>query len=314
MRRAYPLPHGPVAAAALAVAAVAFASASAFAEEPLPGANKLVDPRALGLAEALRAAPGSVSGVYLNPATISMARVYHAGLMYQYTSRDELHMGGAGIVDSVTSRYIAAGLAVNYTGGEQRRSDHSGWDVRLSLAGNVADTFFIGVTGRYVRVEHDLSSAARGPNGVPALPRSGSQQLDGFTFDAGAGLRFADVIRIGVVGYNLTDTGSVYAPIQLAPAISATLFDMLLIETDVVLDFTSHDDLNEEVRAGAELFIANVVPIRVGYVYDVFYAQHSIAAGVGYVDPRFGVDVGFQHELRTNGRMFLAFGLRIFLQ
>ena len=71
--------------------------------------------------------------------------------------------------------------------------------------------------------------------------------------------------------------------------------------------------MSEEVHGGAELFVANMIPIRVGYIYDVHFDIHTVSAGLGYVDPSFGVDFGFQREARADGRWILAFGLRIFI-
>jgi hypothetical protein len=295
------------------LAGVSIAPSTTFAQQPLGGTLKTMDPRPIGLGGALRASPSSTSGIYLNPATIAMAHLYHVNVMYQYTGEDDIHMGGAAIVDSVTSTVIAAGLALNYLRSDQRRTDHESWDARLALAGNIGDVVFLGLTGRYIRVEHDLESGNRGPAGVPALPASGSQQVDGFTFDAGGAVALGDLLMLGVAGYNLTDTGSVYAPIQLGSGAALTLIDILLIEADLVVDFTSHDDVNQEVHAGAELFVANMIPIRVGYIYDVYFNRHTLAAGLGYVDPSFAVDVGFQREVVKEGRWILAFGLRIFI-
>jgi len=235
--------------------------------------------------------------------------------MYQFAREQgaNLHMAGGAIVDSVTSSTIGAGLALNYLRANEQRTDFESWDARLALAGNIKDVFFIGASGRYLRVENDLERGNRGPNGRPALPSSGSQQLDGLTFDAGAGLRFAQIVSIGVVGYNLSNPGSVYAPLALGSGVGLTLFEMLLIEADVVLDFTSHDEIGTDIQACAELFLAGRVPLRVGYAYDVYYNINTIAAGIGYVDPAFGIDIGFQKDLTDSGRFALSLGIRIFI-
>jgi opacity protein-like surface antigen len=303
----------PCAAAAVLLGAM-LAAAVARAEEPQVGTLKLMDPRAIGLAGALRAAPGSCSGMYLNPATIAMTRAYHIGLAYQFTGQDDLHTAGAAVVDSVTSPVVAAGLSLNYLRADERRTDHESWDARIAVAANIADVFFLGITGRYLRVEHDLESGNRGPNGAHALPSSGSQQLDGLTFDAGAVVSLGGVVNIGVAGYNLSKPDSIYAPLQLAPGIAVTLFDVLIVEGDLVVDFTSHREINQEVNAGVELLVAQVVPLRLGYRYDVLLDIHGIAAGVGYLSKVFAADVGFQHDLREDGRLILALGLRFFLQ
>ncbi|NTU51724.1 MAG: hypothetical protein HGA94_04710, partial [Candidatus Aminicenantes bacterium] len=128
---------------------------------------------------------------------------------------------GGAIVDSITSSTIGAGLSLNYLRANERRRDFESWDARLAVAGTIKDIFFIGATGRYLRVEDDLESGDRGPNGRPALPSSGSQQMDGLTFDAGAGLRLANIISIGVAGYNLTNPGSAYAPLNIQGIITS---------------------------------------------------------------------------------------------
>lgn len=285
----------------------------AVGEEPLYGTSRTMDPRTLGLAGASLATPSSVSGLYLNPATIAMAHIYHLNLMYQYTGQENMHMGGIAIVDSVTSSTIAAGLAVNYLAANHDHTHHQSWDGRLAVGGNIGDVFFIGLTGRYIRVEHDLKSADLGPNGRPAMPSSGSQQVDGFTFDAGAALNAGNVLRIGVTGYNLSNTDSIYAPLQLGSGVAVSLVEMLNIEADVVFDFTSHEKVNEEIRAGLELLVAGRVPLRLGYLHDVYYHINSIAAGVGYLDKAFAIDLGYSQELRQGGRFQLALGVRIFI-
>lgn len=285
----------------------------ALGEEPLYGTSSTMDPRALALAGASLATPSSVSGLYLNPATIAMANIYHLNLMYQFTGQEKLHMGGIAIVDSVTSSTVAAGLAVNYLAANLDHTHHQSWDGRLSLGGNIGDVFFIGMTGRYIRVEHDLKSGDRGPNGRPAMPSSGSQQVDGFTFDAGAAVNAGNILRIGLAGYNLSNTDSIYAPLQLGSGLAVSLVEMLNIEADVIFDFSSHEKVNEEIRAGVELLIAGRVPLRLGYSFDVFYGINSIAAGVGYVDRSFAIDLGYCQEVRQDGVFQLSLGVRIFI-
>ncbi len=294
------------------LAAMLLAS-NAASQEPLTGTLETMDPRAIGLGGATRVNPAGTSGVYLNPASIAMSHLYHFNLMYEFTGEEKMHNAGIAIVDSVTSTSIAAGLALNYLRTDQSHTDHESWDARLALAANFGEVFFLGMTGRYLRVEADLEGGDRGPNGRPAMPSSGSQQVDGFTFDAGAALRLANIVSIGITGYNLTDTGSVYAPIKLGTGVGVSLFEMLLIEADLVMDFTTHEDLNERIHAGAELFLGGKVPLRIGYIYDVLYNLNTLAAGLGYVDSAFAIDFGFQHEVVKGGRFQLAFGIRIFI-
>jgi hypothetical protein len=295
-----------------AFAVVALLAVAASAETPLEGTLPTMDPRPLGMGMTLRAAPSATAGIYLNPATIAMAKLFHLELMYQYTGEDSESTGGIAVVDSITT-VVAAGLSFNYSRIDKANTEHESYDGRLALAGNFADVFFVGLTGRYLRVEQNTSRSKWGPNGRAAMPASGSQNVDGFTFDAGVALKPVDVFSIGVVGYNLTDTGSIFAPIKLGTGLSIFALDMLVIEGDVVLDFTSFEKVNEEIHAGAEILIAGSVPLRAGYIYDVFYEMNSVTAGIGYVGSQFALDFGYLQEVIDSGRWVLSFGFKYFI-
>ena len=250
--------------------------------------------------------------MYLNPALMSTAPIFHLEGMYQYTGYERMNMGGAAVVDSVTSA-VAAGMSFNYSGIDHAKIEHTAYDGRLSLSGGIADTFYVGATGKYLFIEQNPSAKQWGPAGPPALPSSGSQQIDGVTFDAGAAVKLGHILNLGVVGYNLTNTGSAFAPIQLGSGLSLSLMEMLLIEGDVLVDFTSHDETGVELDFGAEVFIANMVSIRAGYIYDVYYNIHSVAAGLGYIHQKFAIDFGFSREIREDGRTLIALGLKFFI-
>lgn len=296
----------------LLLAAIAVLPCPASAEEQLVGAAPTVDPRALGLSSAVRASAGGVSGIYLNPATIALLPLYHIGLMYGYTGRDQQHMGGIAIVDSVTS-VVAAGLAFNYSGIDQADSKHQAYDARLALAGKLGDMFAIGGGLRYLHLEQNLNSSVSGPAGPPALPASGSVQMNGITLDAGAVLTLADIVSIGVAGQNLTATGSVFAPLTLGGGVSLSLFEMWLIEVDANFDFTTHDKTAPDVRAATELFLGGQLGLRAGYEYDIYYTLSRLSGGLGYVHQNFGIDIGFASDLREDPLWQLFGGIKIFI-
>ena len=282
------------------------------AEEPLVGTMETLNPRALGMAGAMVAGPAGTSAIYLNPATISMSPLYHFEGMYQFTARENMHMGGLSVADSVTT-VVGAGLSFNYSGIDQSRTKHQAYDARLSLSGAIGKMFFLGATGRYLRLEQNIESSKWGPVGRPALPASGSQQVDGFTFDAGAALKLGEMISLGVAGYNLTHTQSVFAPIALTGGVAVSLMEMLLLEADVKTDFTSHDEAGVDIRVGGELFLAGALALRAGYLYDVYFNMHALSLGAGYVHSRFALDAGFTQEFRHNGRIAVAIGFKIFV-
>jgi hypothetical protein len=285
----------------------------AFAEEPLIGTEPTVDPRALGLSNALRASASGVSGVYLNPSVIALLPLYHIGLMYGYTGKDQQHMGGVAIVDSVTSGVVAAGLAFNYSGVDRASTNHQVYDGRLALAGRLGDVFALGGAVRYLHVEQNLSSNYRGPVGPPALPASGSVQANGFTLDAGACLTLGNVVNLAVVGQNLTAMGTVFAPLTLGGGVSLSLFEMWLVEADAVVDFTTHHEASAEIQAGTELFLAGQFALRAGYSYDFYYSMNRLSGGLGFVHQSFGIDAGFASELGADPRWQLFAGIKIFI-
>lgn len=296
---------------ALFVLLVGF-SERAFAEKPLAGTLTTLDPRPVGLGGTLRASASGTSSVYLNPACMAMLPIYHIGVMYQYTGEDQMHTGGISIVDAVTT-VVAAGLAFNYSGINQPHLRHDSFDGRIAIGGGIADLVYLGATARYLHLKQNESSSGYGPSGRAALPSSGSIQVNGLTFDVGAAFRLGKTFTLGIVGYNLTNTGSLYAPLELGGGVSVHLLDMLLIELDSVVDFTSHEKSAWEVHLGTELFLMQRLALRMGYVYDVFFDRHSISAGAGYVDRQFAVDFGFMHEIAEEGRMILAFGFKYFV-
>jgi len=94
--------------------------------------------------------------------------------------------------------------------------------------------------------------------------------------------------------------------------VGLALLGMLVVEGDLVLDFTSHEKMSEQIDAGVELLVANVLPLRFGYSYDLWTERHALSGGLGYVDTSFAVDVGFMRELGADPRMRLAFGFKYF--
>ena len=297
----------------LALAALLLAAPlDALGEKPLTGTLPTLNPRAIALGQTLRASASGTSGLYLNPAVIAMTPLYHLELMYQYTGKDNMHMGGVSLVDSVTT-VVAAGVAFNYSDITEKRTKHQAFDGRLAIAGGIGNVFYLGATGRYLYLEQNQSESKWGPAGKPALPSSGSRQVNGFTFDAGAALRLGSIVTLGLVGYNLIPSHSIFAPMDLGTGLSLYLLSMLLLEANVVIDFTSHDRVNTEIHFGTELFLAKAVAIRLGYIYDIYYDLHSLSAGLAYIHPKFSIDLGFMHEVIEDGRWQLGFSFKYFV-
>ena len=285
----------------------------AYAVEPLMGTDRTVDARSLALSGALRTAPSGGASVYINPATMSMAHIYRVNMNYQFTGKDNLHDWGLVFLDSITSSRIGAGASLDYRRDSKDNKDFESWDARLALSTAIGSNFFIGFTGRYIRAANDTKSSSVGPNGPNIMDKSDDIQANGFTFDSGIAIKLGDMLKLGLTGYNLTNTDSVYAPIILGTAISVNLMQMLFIETDIDIDFTSYKNVATTWTLGSEIIVHERYSFRAGYSHDFLNKIDRISAGLGFTGTRFAIDLGYKQDIQFYKRFRLAFGIRIFV-
>jgi len=292
-----------------AVVSVVLVSSAASGSDYLQGTDRILTIRPLGMGGGGNASAASTSALYTNPAGMMVLRLYHVELMYQYGSEMSSHLGGAAVVDSVTSPYVGAGLGFAYKGTASSPTDHDQFDVRLGIAGAFTDWFMVGVNGKYMHATH----GGLGPSGRPALGSSGDAVLNTFSMDAGLLLRPVKFIGVGIAGYNLTNTGSAFAPIELAPAVAFFVADMFTGEFEFIVDFTSHSEEAFEYHAGLELFLADVVPLRAGYFFKDWDESHNVTAGIGYVSRQFGIEFGLSQRVTGPKDTTAGLGVRIFV-
>jgi hypothetical protein len=74
------------------------------------------------------------------------------------------------------------------------------------------------------------------------------------------------------------------------------------VELDGMLDFTTYDSPRGRVMAGGEVFLADHYALRAGWRYDAGTQINSPSVGFGYIDPRWGVELG----VRTTSSRALA--------
>jgi hypothetical protein len=279
----------------------------------LVGTEKVGDARMLAMGGALRASSSNTSAVYLNPAAMGMAHVYHLNMKYQYTGLDELHNGGIVLMDSITHPIFSAGLSLDYFKSARNHSDFESWDGRIATSLNLREVFFFGVTARYLRVAHDVESGSVGPNGLPAFPSNDGMQANGFTLDVGIAAKAGSIVSLGVVASNITDTGTIYAPFQLAGGISVLLKNMWLIESDLVADFGSYSETGLEWQLGTELILREQFSLRGGFNREFHFGVNGYSLGFGYTAAKFAFDVGFRQDIEYTERFRLALGFRFFI-
>ncbi|MBN2530939.1 MAG: hypothetical protein JXR76_31420 [Deltaproteobacteria bacterium] len=280
----------------------------------LVGTEKQGDARMLAMGGALRASNSNTSAVYLNPAAMGMAHVYHLNVKYQYTGLDKLHNGGLAIVDSITHHILSAGVSLDYLRAAREDSDFKSLDIRLAGAVNIREVFFVGVTGRFLRVAHDVESGSVGPNRLPALPKNGdAMQASGLTLDVGLAAKLGDIVSIGLTASNISDTGSLYAPIELGGGIAALIKNIWLLELDLIADFTSYEKTEMALQLGTEFILKQQFSFRGGFDREFHFDVSSYSLGFGYATTRFAVDLGFKQDIEYIERFRIALGFRFFI-
>ena len=307
---------------ALLVTAVQFATASAHADPrslpPAIGYNygQQETPRVAGTAGALRAQSNSTSALYINPANMAASRVYHIGAFAQIWPQAGRQSYGAAIVDSIVS---SSGLAGGFGGTWSRQDpdgvDRTSIDLRFALAYPFSKSFFVGLAGRYLSVEQDGF-----PRGIydlrPSVAAGGIPDqaiAKTITFDAGLTFKPIPQLGVSVVGYNLTDTGTSFAPMTLGGAVGFGN-ESLTLEVDFVGDFTTYDDTTARVMGGGEYLIAGVVPIRLGYRYDRAVTSHAITGGLGYLDRAYEIAASVERVVSGDSSTAIIFGFKYHLE
>ena len=176
-------------------------------------------------------------------------------------------------------------------------------DVRAGLALPMGDHFALGATGRWLHVDQATGvgpfGASNASDGTPNGP-----VFNGLTLDLGATAVLGD-FHIGASGHNLTNPGTALAPTTAAAGIGYAT-PVFALEADGMLDFTTFGTTKGRVMAGGELFIADRYALRAGWRYDTGMQVHAASLGLGYVDPRWSIELGLRHDLISSNPGTLA--------
>jgi opacity protein-like surface antigen len=297
--------------ATIAFASSASASPSTTSIEQGYDLGQIQSTRTVGMGDALNASGSSTSALYLNPANLAVARVYHFEGIAAFDPEARRQSYGGAIADSNTSS-VAGGFAGTWNVMDPDGINRRWADLRLGLAYAVSDKLSIGVVGRYLRLEQQISSgpfgASYASDGTPTDPL-----FNAFTFDIGATVTPVDGLRIGVVGHNLSNPGTSLAPTTVAGGISY-YNDTLVIEGDALVDFTTWGSTKQRYQLGVEYFAASHFPIRAGYRFDEGTQTHAISGGLGYVDKQWGLEASVRQDLvGEHPATLFVLGLRYFI-
>jgi hypothetical protein len=254
--------------------------------------------RAVGMGDALNAIGVGTPALYMNPANMALARVYHLEAFGAYSPEALRDTVGLSIVDSVINeQHIAGGL-----GGTWNEMDpdalHRVWtDVRAAAAFPLGDAVAIGVAGRYLHVDQHTGVGPLGPSTASDGTSSGAV-FNQLTFDVGATVALGD-FRIGAVGHNLTNPSTALAPTTAALGLGYTN-GVFSIEGDGLLDFTTFGSTTGRIMGGAEAFLGGHYVLRLGWRYDTGTALNTPSLGVGYVAPTWSVELSGRHDIESS--------------
>jgi hypothetical protein len=279
--------------------------------------------RSLAMGGAVRALGNGTTAVYLNPANMALSRVYRIEAFGQLTPEITRVLGGATIVDSITSSTRIAG-ALSVVGGmvdpvdapavdgkadpvnppDRRGLGRTLIDIRTGVAYPIGDRFFVGLGGRYLR----MTQRGEGPLGPSKVSGglSDSAIVDNFTFDAGITVRLSEKLHIGLVGQNLTHPGHGLLPTTFGGGIGYGSKDFS-IEADAVADFDAWGRTTVRAMAGGEYLAGDHYPLRAGYRFDEGPRVHMLSAGVGYIGKEFAIELSSRRTLSgsVNATMFV---------
>ena len=243
---------------------------------------------ALGVGQ--RASAVSTSALAYNPAALVLGKIYHIEGSVDYMAAWDSVALGAAVMDSSTSK-VGAGVA--FRGFISGDNGIGGMDARGGIAFPLADPISVGVGLRYMNLSHYLETAGGA--------RRKAELAEGFTMDASIRVQPSPVFQIAALAVNFIDVGSAYVPVMFGGSMSFSIASMANVGADILFDVSSFDSTGVLWGPSAEVLIAGIVPLRLGYSFDVQRELHTLSGGAGYTDRSVGVDLSFQQEL-TRGK------------
>lgn len=269
-------------------------------------------PRMTALGGATRAGATSLSALYSNPANMAAAQVYHVGAFGQIYPEARRQSYGGAIVDSlISSTGLAGGLGGVWTMQDPDGIRREWMDLRFGLGLPLGDVFLLGLTAKYVTLQQN----GTGPLGFSEA--SGGLKdtniIQTVTFDAGATLRPVDELYIAVTGQNLTNPETTLLPFMGGLGIGYVTREFGLT-ADAVLESRTYERTRIRFNAGGEVLLADRIALRGGYRFDQGLESHALSGGLGYVDPRYSVDLALRRGVSDPEYWAVVFGFTIHIE
>lgn len=277
--------------------------------------TRIESARGMALGTGARAAAASTQAQADNPANLVLGGLYHLESFVGYDPTFKRIGWGGSVVDSITGR-LAAGASARMLFGDNDAGDNKGWEAKVGLGFPIIDMLAVGISGRYsnLRIADTHAQPDRPP--VAGQPVDQEFRLKHFTLDVAATLRPIPGLYIAGLAYNLVDTKSKLAPMTVGGSVAFTT-GMLTVGGDALVDLNRHDMFpgpRLTVGGGLEYLASGFVPLRVGYAYDQGRKQSYVTGGLGYVDPRFSLQVSLRQSVTRGSETSLFFAAAVFVQ
>jgi hypothetical protein len=287
---------------------------TAQAERPVPE-TRIESARGMALGTGARAAAASTQAQADNPANLVLGGLYHIESFVGYDPTFKRYAWGGAVVDSMTGR-LAAGASARLLFGDNDAGSTGGWEAKLGLALPILEQLSIGLAGRYSNLH--LSDPRATPERPPVMDQAPDQRfnLKHFTLDAAATVRPIPGLSIAVLAYNLIDTKSQLAPMSVGGSLAFNT-GLLTVGGDVLVDLNRmelYDGPRIYGGGGIEYLASGILPLRAGYAYDQRREQSYITGGLGYMDPRFAIQISLRQSANNGSETSLFFGAAAFVQ
>jgi hypothetical protein len=280
----------------IAVAA-ALSAASARGEEPIPaGIPDLVGARALALS-AYRGLAAGNDGIFTNAASLAARRRYAVETQWllDRAGGDTAFQGfGASVVDSEMGAFTGGFAFTRVASGPWQ-----GNLLHVAMAAPVGASFFVGATAKY--------GSLNGPGG---------EHMSAGNVDAAAFWQVANLVTAGVAGYNLIGAGhKTVMPRGVGAGVAVGDERRFHVAVDWRGDFDRAGGKTTNLYAvGGEILVADLMPLRAGYLRDETRNASYWSAGLGVVTSSgVAVDASYRQGIeRADDRTF-AIGVKLFL-
>jgi hypothetical protein len=255
-------------------------SALSFLILPLMGntlAQGLEGVRPLSMGEAFRGLADDHGAIDYNPAGLKQSTLYSMEFLYQSQEESDSQIFRGSVIDTLTLPQLGMGFSFSH-----EENDFTHQKVQIAAATEIASLLF-GATLRYVDDKEGGSD---------------------WTQDTGILFKpLGPLLGIGVVGHNLAKVDDVSGfPRQYALGLASKLSDRLQLTGDLVWEPESLTEEHWNGHLGGELTLAQVFPIRMGYIFDETHSQRWFTAGLGMLSPKFVLQYGFQTETDSNNQ------------